>query len=331
MDTVNGAPRRSIDLLPTKGTGVRGGVGLRAANRVGVEGGRRPDWLKIKLPSDPNYFELKNVMRERGLHTICEEAHCPNITECWSHRTATFLVLGKVCTRACGYCDVTSGKPGAIDPDEPRQVAEAVAVMGLKHAVITSVNRDDVPDGGASIFAEMVRRIRETTPGCRIELLIPDFVGNTDALRVVMDAQPEVLNHNIETVPRLFRRVRHKARYDQSLEVLQNAKTMGASYGVVTKTGMMVGLGETTDEIVAVMRDLRAVDCDVFTLGQYLRPSAKHLPVERFYTPAEFDRLRETALELGFKHCEAGPLVRSSYHAHAHVPDSTAPADYRPA
>lgn len=280
----------------------------------------KPAWLKTKLPSDRNYFELKKIMRERGLHTVCEEASCPNISECWSHRTATFLILGDICTRACGYCDVTSGKPLPLDLDEPRKVAEATRVMGLQHVVITSVNRDDLPDGGSHIFAEMVARIRQETPDCRIELLIPDFVGDWDSLAVVMAAQPEILNYNTETVPRLYRRVRHKARYDRTLELLRRAKELGQSYGVVTKSGLMVGLGETKEELVEVMHDLRSVQCDVMTLGQYMRPSPKHLKVERYYTPEEFADLKQIALSLGFKHVESGPLVRSSYHAHEQVP-----------
>ncbi|MEI6046920.1 MAG: lipoyl synthase [Chloroflexota bacterium] len=281
---------------------------------------RRPEWLRTRLPNDPNYFELKKLMRDRGLHTVCEEANCPNITECWSHRTATFLILGKICTRACGYCDVTSGKPEALDLDEPRQVTEATRSMGLRHVVITSVNRDDLEDGGSHIFAETVRRIHQEVPDCRIELLIPDFVGRWEYLQVVMESQPEVLNHNIETVPRLYRRVRPKARYERSLELLRQAKEMGHHYQVVTKTGVMVGLGETTEELVEVMKDLRGVDCDVLTLGQYMRPSVKHLAVERYYTPIEFAELKEIALGLGFKYVESGPLVRSSYHAHEQVP-----------
>lgn len=280
----------------------------------------KPAWLKTKLPSDPNYFELKRIMRQRGLHTVCEEATCPNITECWSHRTATFLVLGEICTRACGYCDVTSGKPLPLNADEPEQVVEATRLMGLQHVVITSVNRDDLADGGSHVFAEIVRRIHQEVPGCRVELLIPDFVGNWDNLAIVMDSQPEVLNHNTETVPRLYRRVRHKARYERTLELLSRAKEMGRSYNVVTKSGLMVGLGETKEELIAVMKDLRTVDCDVLTLGQYMRPSPKHLKVERYYTPPEFLELKEIALGYGFKHVESGPLVRSSYHAHQQVP-----------
>jgi lipoyl synthase len=282
----------------------------------------KPSWLKTRLPNDPNYFELKNIMRERGLHTVCEEATCPNITECWSHRTATFLILGDICTRACGYCDVTSGKPLPLNSDEPSQVVEATKVMGLRHLVITSVNRDDLEDGGAHVFAEIVRRIHQEVPGCRVELLIPDFVGNWDNLAIVMDSQPEILNHNTETVPRLYRRIRHKARYERSLELLQRAKTMGRHYEVVTKTGVMVGLGETKEELIEVMKDLRAVECEVLTLGQYMRPSPKHLKIERYYAPQEFLELKEIGLELGFKHVESGPLVRSSYHAHQQLPIS---------
>jgi lipoic acid synthetase len=281
---------------------------------------RRPDWLKTRLPNDPNYFELKRIMRDRGLHTVCEEANCPNITECWSHRTATFLILGKICTRACGYCDVTSGRPEPLDLDEPRQVAEATKAMGLQHVVITSVNRDDIEDGGSYIFAETVRRIRQEVPDCRIELLIPDFMGRWEYLQVVMDVQPEILNYNTETVPRLYRRVRHKARYERTLELLKRAKAMGQHYGVITKSGIMVGLGETKEELVEVMKDLRSVDVDVLTMGQYMRPSIKHLPVERYYTPTEFNQLKEIALGFGFKYVESGPLVRSSYHAHEQVP-----------
>ncbi len=316
--------KRSIDLLarhsetPTPATGYK-----KATPKVEILPREpKPAWLKTKLPSDPNYFELKRIMRERGLHTVCEEASCPNISECWSNRTATFLILGDICTRACGYCDVTSGKPLPLDLDEPRQVAEATRLMGLQHVVITSVNRDDLADGGSHIFAEMVGRIRQETPDCRIELLIPDFVGNWDNLKVVLDARPEILNYNTETVPRLYPRVRHKARYDRTLELLRRAKELGREWGVVTKSGLMVGLGETKEELVEVMHDLRSVECDVVTLGQYMRPSPKHLKVERYYTPAEFADLKEIALGLGFKHAESGPLVRSSYHAHEQVPAS---------
>jgi len=281
---------------------------------------RRPDWLKIKLPTSANYFELRRIMREQGLHTVCEEAHCPNISECWTNRTATFLMLGGICTRACAFCDVTSGKPDPLDYEEPRKVLEAVKLMGLQHAVITSVNRDDLPDGGAAIFAEVTRLIHREVAGCAVELLTPDFMGNWDALQTVLDAQPEIMSHNTETVPRLYSKVRHKARYSRTLEFLRRTKELGRHYNVVSKTGLMVGLGETKEELVEVMHDLRTVECDVLTIGQYLRPSPKHLPIERYYTPAEFAELKEIGLGLGFKHVESGPLVRSSYHAHEQVP-----------
>ncbi len=314
--------KRTIDLIAMRAT-TRPGSAIyhKASPKVEILAREpKPAWLKTKLPSDPNYFELKKIMRDRGLHTVCEEASCPNITECWSNRTATFLILGDICTRACGYCDVTSGKPLPLNMDEPSEVAEATRVMGLRHVVITSVNRDDLADGGSHIFAEMVRLIRQETPGCRIELLIPDFVGNWNNLQVVMDSQPDILNYNTETVPRLYRRVRHKARYNRTLELLRQAREMGRNYGVVTKSGLMVGLGETKEEIVEVMQDLRSVDCDVITMGQYMRPSPKHLKVERYYTPPEFAELKEIAFSFGFKHVESGPLVRSSYHAHEQVP-----------
>ncbi len=305
--------KRTIDVMARRQTTV---------SKVEIIREPKPAWLKTKLPSDPNYFELKRIMRERGLHTVCEEASCPNITECWSNRTATFLILGEICTRACGYCDVTSGKPLPLDQDEPRKVAEAVRVMGLRHIVITSVNRDDLEDGGSHIFAEMVELIRSENPDIKIELLIPDFVGKWENLAVVMDSRPDVLNHNTETVPRLYRGVRHKARYERTLEVLQQARRMShqRQYEVVTKSGVMVGLGETKEELVEVMKDLRQVDCDVLTIGQYMRPSPKHLKVDRYYTPQEFADLKAIAVGLGFKHVESGPLVRSSYHAHEQVP-----------
>ncbi len=313
--------KRTIELIAPRPDGNGYEIYHRATPKpVEIKREPRPDWLKVRLPSGDNYFELKKLMRERGLHTVCEEANCPNIAECWSHRTATFLMLGKICTRACGFCDVTSGKPEAIDWTEPRQVADATKAMGLRHVVITSVNRDDRADGGAPVYAETVRLIHTEVPGCRVELLIPDFMGNWDNLATVMASRPEILNHNIETVPRLYRRVRHKARYPRTLELLKRAKEMGRHYDVITKTGMMVGLGETTEELIEVMRDLRGVDCDVLTIGQYLRPSPKHLPLERYYTPQEFAELKTVALELGFKYCESGPLVRSSYHAHEQVP-----------
>ena len=280
--------------------------------------GPKPAWLKARVPGGPTYERLRRLMRDSDLHTVCEEAHCPNIGECWNSGTATFLILGKVCTRACGYCQVTSGRPQPLDADEPRRVALTVERMGVSHAVITSVNRDDVPDGGAALFVETVRWIRRLSPGTSVELLVPDFDGNWEALESVLRAAPEILNHNTETVPRLYRAVRHKARYERSLELLRRADAW--SPRPVTKSGLMLGLGETMDEVDAVLRDLRAVGCDVLTVGQYLRPSRKHLPVERFVPPAEFDALAERARAMGFRHVESGPLVRSSYHAERQVP-----------
>ena len=274
---------------------------------------RLPEWLKVKAPGGPNYIELRDALRGRGLHTVCEEAHCPNIGGCWERRTATFMILGNVCTRACRYCAVTSGRPQGLDLREPARLAETVELMGLKYAVITSVNRDDLPDGGAFLFAECIKQVRRRVPGCKVEVLIPDFQGDRDALETVMAAGPDTLNHNIETVRRVFRSVRPKGGYDQSLELLARVK---ASYpGAVTKSGMMVGLGETREEIAETMRDLRGVDCDLLTIGQYLRPTPRHAAMSRWYTPAEFDDLRREGEALGFKHVASGPLVRSSYHA----------------
>lgn len=280
--------------------------------------GRKPPWLKVRFPGGQNYLRLKSLMREERLHTVCEEAHCPNIGECWEAGTATFMILGDTCTRACGFCAVKSGRPeSAPDRLEPMRVASAVARMNLSHAVVTSVNRDDQPDGGAAIFASTIRWVRRLSPGTSIEVLVPDFEGNWDALATVMAAQPEILNHNTESVPRLYRRVRPKARYERSLELLRRAKEIDP--GAITKTGLMVGLGETEHELLQVFEDLLANNVDVLTLGQYLRPSAKHLPLVRYYTPDEFASLREQALALGFRHVEAGPLVRSSYHAERQV------------
>lgn len=280
--------------------------------------GPKPGWLKVRAPAGETYNRLRTLMRDEELHTVCEEARCPNIGECWNRGTATFLILGKVCTRACGYCQVTSGKPGTLDADEPRRVAMTVERMGLRHAVITSVNRDDVPDGGAILFVETVRWIRRLSPETSIELLVPDFDGNWQALEAVLKVEPEILNHNTETVPRLYHEVRHKARYQRSLELLRRAHEW--SPRPVTKSGLMVGLGETMEEIDAVLADLREAGCDVLTVGQYLRPSLKHLPVARFVPPAEFDALAERARAMGFGHVESGPLVRSSYHAESQVP-----------
>ena len=274
---------------------------------------RLPDWIRVRMPGGPNYMELRQLMRQSQLHTVCEEAHCPNIGDCWERRTATFMILGDICTRRCHYCAVTTGRPHGLDLEEPMRLAQTVKQMGLKYAVITSVNRDDLPDGGAFIFAQCIRQIRREVPGCKVEVLIPDFCGDRDALQKVMDSSPDVLNHNIETVPSVFHRVRPKGDYQRSLELLARAKEM-APQGV-TKSGMMVGLGETRDEIIETMRDLRAVDCDLLTIGQYLRPSEKHYPLAKFYTPEEFEDLREEGEALGFRHVASGPLVRSSFHA----------------
>lgn len=274
----------------------------------------KPEWLRAKAPVGDNFHNLKKLARGLGLHTVCESAQCPNIGECWNHKTATFMLLGNICTRRCGFCAVPKGKPEAIDWDEPRRVAEAVATLGLKHAVVTSVNRDDDNLGGARIFAETIREIRELVPDCRIEVLIPDFQGLDEALWIVLDARPDVLNHNTETVPRLYRAVRSGARYERTLTLLENAKKF--SPGMVTKSGVMAGLGETTDELIEVFRDLGSRGVDILTVGQYLRPSRDHLPIARFYTPEEFRTLKNEALRFGFRHVESGPLVRSSYHAH---------------
>lgn len=282
-------------------------------SRARADVSRKPEWLKINLHTAPDFVELKRLMRGGGLHTVCEEARCPNIFECWNRRTATFMILGDVCTRNCGFCAVTSGAPTGLDLAEPERVADACVLLNLRHVVVTSVARDDLPDGGARIFAETIRAIRRKNPSTGVEVLIPDFMGNWDALAEVMDAEPDVLNHNIETVRRLSDRVRSKAKYGRSLEVLRRAKEMKPH--ISTKSSIMVGLGETMAELYEAMDDLRAVGVDIVTFGQYLRPTARHLAVEKFYTPAEFDHLREEALKRGFAHCESGPLVRSSYHA----------------
>jgi lipoic acid synthetase len=274
----------------------------------------KPSWLKAKAPIGDNFHNLKKLARGLGLHTVCESAQCPNIGECWQHKTATFMLLGDICTRRCGFCAVPKGRPEAIDWDEPRRVAEAVATLGLKHAVVTSVNRDDDNVGGAKIFAETIREIREQVPGCRVEVLIPDFQGLEEPLRIVLDAKPDVLNHNTETVPRLYRAVRSGARYERTLDLLANAKAWDPA--TVTKSGVMVGIGEETDELIEVFRDLGERGVDILTVGQYLRPSKDHLPMTRYYAPEEFAFLKEEALRFGFRHVESGPLVRSSYHAH---------------
>ena len=274
----------------------------------------KPEWLKARAPMGENYHDLKRLARSLNLHTVCESAHCPNIGECWHHKTATFMMLGNLCTRRCGFCAVPKGRPEPIDFDEPRRVADAVAKLGLLHAVVTSVNRDDDLVGGARIFAMVIEEIRRQAPGCRVEVLIPDFQGNPEAIRIVVEAQPEVLKHNTETVPRIYRVVRSGARYERSLELLRYSKELRPTG--LTKSGVMVGLGEETHELLAVFRDLASVGCDILTIGQYLRPSRDHLPMARLYTPLEFTDLKREALKMGFRHVESGPLVRSSYHAH---------------
>lgn len=278
---------------------------------------RRPPWLKARAPMGENYEDVRTLMRDLDLHTVCEEARCPNIGECWNFRTATFLLLGDTCTRGCRYCAIGKGKPKAIDEQEPQRIAAAVAHLNLKHVVLTAVNRDDQADGGAHIFAESIQLIREQLPACRIEVLIPDFDGNWEALAMVMDAGPDVLNHNIETVPRIFRRFRPRARYEQSLELLARARA--ASPAVITKSGLMVGAGETDEEVIQVMDDLRRVDVNVITIGQYLSPTGDHWPIDRYVTPETFAWYKAEAQARGFRHVESGPLVRSSYHAHEHV------------
>jgi lipoic acid synthetase len=274
---------------------------------------RKPPWLKVKAPGGPNYIRLKHLMRELDLHSVCEEAHCPNVGECWEHGTATFMILGDVCTRNCAYCAVAHGRPPKYDITEPERVAQAIAEMELQHAVITSVDRDDLPDFGAWIFAETIRQIHERVPECSVEVLVPDFQGNESSIRQVLEAGPEIYNHNTETVPRLYKKTRPGGRYPRVMEIFRFAKRLAPE--IPTKTGMILGMGETTEEVVAVMRDLREVDVDILTLGQYLRPSENHIALDRYYTPLEFRELRDIGMEMGFRHVESGPLVRSSYHA----------------
>lgn len=278
---------------------------------------RRPPWIKVRAPGGEAYEEVRGLMRQQTLHTVCEEAMCPNIGECWGRKTATFLMMGDTCTRSCGFCDIKTGRPSPLDWAEPNRIAEAVRALGLKHVVITSVNRDERADGGAPIFAMVIKRIRQLQPGCSIEVLIPDFKGNESALKTVMDAQPEILNHNVETVPRLFKKVQPQDKYEWAMKTLGNAKQMDSL--VLTKSGIMVGLGETFDEVTEVMRDLASLGVDILTIGQYLQPSKQHLPVERFYLPEEFDAFEKIGLEMGFKWVESGPLVRSSYRAEQQV------------
>jgi lipoic acid synthetase len=273
----------------------------------------RPDWLRVRLPSGQNYEELKQLMRSKQLHTVCEEARCPNMGECWGHRTATFMILGSICTRSCGFCAVATGRPMALDFEEPRRVGEAVTQMGLKHVVVTSVNRDELRDGGATLFASTIRCIRRLNPDCTVEVLTPDFKGSLEALKIVMDAKPDVYNHNVETVPRLYRRVRPQAIYERSLLVLRKAKQMQPDKP--TKSGFMLGLGETHEEVLALMHDLRDNAVDIVTIGQYLRPTPEHLPIERYVTPEEFREYAREGKAMGIRHVQSGPLVRSSYHA----------------
>ena len=278
--------------------------------------GRLPEWFKVTPKRDENYVRLKRLVGGLKLHTVCEEARCPNVWECWNAGTATIMILGETCTRSCGFCAVKTGRPTELDLDEPRRVAEAIETLGLRHAVITSVNRDELEDGGAAIFAETIRRVRERSPQCAVEVLIPDFKGLHEAQDTVFAERPDILNHNTETVPRLYRPVRPQGKYQWSLELLQRAKAAG----LLTKSGLMLGLGESVEEVEAVMRDLVAHGCDILTLGQYLQPTKEHLPVDRYYHPDEFVRLKEIGLQLGFRHVESGPLVRSSYHAEQQRP-----------
>ena len=278
---------------------------------------RRPEWIKVRAPAGPNYERVRQIMRSKLLHTVCEEARCPNLGECWGAGTATFLLMGDTCTRSCGFCDIATGRPQPLDWLEPERVARAVKAMDLRHAVITSVNRDEREDGGAPIFAMVIRRIRELQPGCSVEVLIPDFKGSRDALQIVLEARPEILNHNVETVRRLFKRVQPQDHYEWAEATLSNAKQLDPD--VLTKSGIMVGLGETPDEIKETMGDLRSWGVDILTLGQYLQPSVKHLPIERYYHPDEFAELKEYGLGIGFRWVESGPLVRSSYHAEQQV------------
>jgi lipoic acid synthetase len=272
---------------------------------------RHPGWMKVPLPAGKNYHDVRKLVKQHNLHTVCQSAHCPNIGDCWGQRTATFMILGNICTRNCRFCAVVSGEPDALDQDEPKRVAEAVKKLSLRYVVITSVTRDDLPDGGAAIFVDTIREIRKALPSCQVEVLIPDFKGSAAALSTVIEASPDVLNHNMETVPSLYPLVRPEADYQRSMKVLRHAKQQG----MLTKTGLMLGLGETDDEVLAVMYNLREVDCGILTLGQYLQPSAKHVAIDRYLTPGEFDHFKKVGEAMGFRHIAAGPLVRSSYHA----------------
>lgn len=276
---------------------------------------RRPEWLKVKLPGGENYSNIRQMMRSKKLHTVCEEAHCPNIGECWHSGTATFIILGDTCTRSCGFCAIKTGAPGFTNPNEPFEVADAVKQMGIKHVVITSVNRDELEDQGSKIWAQTIIQVKKQNPGVSVEVLIPDFKGDTECLQRVLDAKPEILNHNVETVPRLYKTVRPQAKYQRSLDVLEYSKQKNFT----TKTGIMVGIGETFEEVIEIMKDLRNINVDIMTIGQYLQPTPKHLPVDRFVTPQEFNEYKKIGLDMGFKFIESGPLVRSSYHAANHV------------
>ena len=317
-----------------------GGGSFEPAADGSVAPRRHPEWIRARIPSGETYQDVRRLLHGLSLHTVCEEAHCPNMGECWDQRTATVMILGDTCTRACGFCAIKTGKPTIHDLDEPRRVAEAISKLDLDHVVVTSVARDDLADGGAGVFADTIRRLRAACPGMGVEVLIPDFNGEVEPLRTVMAAGPDILNHNVETVARLQKPVRKRARYDRSLGVLSEAKRLAAELGfgvdgrpadVHTKSSIMVGLGESREELHQTFVDLRSVDCDILTLGQYLRPSAEHLPVIRYYHPDEFAEMREEALALGFKHVESGPLVRSSYHARNQVPDADARAGLRAA
>ncbi len=291
-------------------------IRIQPARHAAAPGRRLPEWFRVTPKRDGKYLRLKQLVGDLKLHTVCEEARCPNVWECWNAGTATIMILGETCTRSCGFCAVKTGRPTELDLDEPRRVAQAVATLGLRHAVITSVNRDELEDGGAAIFAETIRRIREARPDCTIEVLIPDFKSLHTAQDAIFHTRPDILNHNTETVPRLYRPVRPQGKYPWSLELIQRAKAAG----LTTKSGLMLGLGETVNEVISVMRDLVAHGCDILTLGQYLQPTKTHLPVSRYYPPDEFARLRATGLSLGFRHIESGPLVRSSYHAEQQLP-----------
>ncbi len=284
---------------------------------------RKPEWLKVKAPGGAEYLRVKATVRDRRLHTVCQEAHCPNVGECWDHGTATFMILGRVCTRNCPYCAVAHGRPPEFDPDEPARVADAVAEMKLRLAVITSVDRDDLPDFGAGIFAEVIRQVHEKVPGCSVEVLVPDFQGNEDSIRTVLDARPEIYDHNTETVPRLYKKARPGGRYERVMKIFRFAKSYAPH--VPTKSGLILGLGETNEEVLQTMRDLRDVGVDILTLGQYLRPSDSHITLDRYVTPEEFRMFREAGMEMGYRHVESGPLVRSSYHAWQQVQSAGVP------